>query len=276
MSKLKKLFIILSSLFLVSMSFAGTQDILKFGTDVAIADGVHVSTVVAIGGDVRVNGTVDNDVVSIGGSIVLEKKARVNGNVISVGGTVIRKKGARVKDKIIETSPADISAMINSIPASQSTDLFHVFKIFRLVGFIALALLIVALFPRQIGLVSLRIEVDPLKTFFWGVLGILLIVPVAVLLIISVAGIMLIPLEIAIVTCAFIFAYVAFSQLIGKKLAATLKKLNLPIIIETCIGIGVLFCLSFIPVIGALVVMIGNIVGFGSIIMTVMQARRAT
>ena len=59
--------------------------------------------------------------------------------------------------------------------------------------------MVVTLFPKQVGQVSAGIEKDPLKIFLLSILGIILIVPVALVLIISVAGIVLIPLEIGLV-----------------------------------------------------------------------------
>ncbi|OGI12030.1 MAG: hypothetical protein A2Y40_07850 [Candidatus Margulisbacteria bacterium GWF2_35_9] len=274
MSKLIKIICVVSCVLLMSIAVAESKDIIKFGTNVEVEEGLQVSSAISIGGDAIINGTVDEDVVSIGGSVVLGKKAIVNGNVISVGGTVTKTKGARVAQRIIETSPADISTIIHSIPTEKATGFFHVFKVFRLIGFIALALLIVALFPAQVGKVSSSIESDPLKTFLWSILGVVLIFPLALILIFSIAGIMLIPLEILFIICSFIIGYVAFAQLVGKKAAASLKKENLPILVETMMGILVLLVISWIPFIGVLIILIGNLLGFGGVIATLFSSRK--
>ena len=64
---------------LASAAWASQENasVFKIGTDVTIEAGTRVKRVVALGGQVTVNGTVDGDVVAVGASVVLGKRALV-------------------------------------------------------------------------------------------------------------------------------------------------------------------------------------------------------
>ena len=69
-----------------------------------IVDGEARHDAVAIMGDNTVNGTVHGKVVAVMGDVVLGPKARVDGDIVSVGGDVQRDPGATVGGNIVEKS----------------------------------------------------------------------------------------------------------------------------------------------------------------------------
>ncbi len=92
------LLILVTGLFLCSAATvrADSANIVKIGSNVTIEEGTKVRNVLAIGGQITVDGVVENNVVSIGGSIVLTRTAVVGGNVFSLGGIIVRGRGAEV------------------------------------------------------------------------------------------------------------------------------------------------------------------------------------
>ena len=81
----------------------GEGDIVTANEDIYIAEGQEVSgDVVATGGDITVDGTVDGDVVATSGDVNLGNSARVKGDVVSVFGDVQLADGAVVDGDIVK------------------------------------------------------------------------------------------------------------------------------------------------------------------------------
>ncbi len=272
---MKKFTALMFVLLFASFSLAGNNNIIKIGSDIEIKEGVTVDNVVAIGGSVSVNGTVLEDLVAVGGSVILGPQATVVGKVVAVGGKVIKSETSLVKDGIVEEKEVDVTTVINTFPGKQIHNVFRILKTIAIIGFLALALLLVSLFPNKIGLISSKIEKHPLASLLWGLLGIVLIIPLAIMLLISIVGIILIPLEILALIIIKFFGVVAVAQLVGKKVAASFKKVNLLIVWETLVGLLVFWLISWIPVLGILLIAVAAIIGFGAVISSLLDLRKA-
>jgi hypothetical protein len=135
-------------------------------------------------------------------------------------------------------------------------------------GFIGLAMIIISFMTKQIGVISSKIEKQWLKTLLWGILGYILICPVAILLAITIVGMPLIMVEAVLVSIALTMGYIAASQLIGKKFTKAIRKPNQPMIVEVAWGLAILFLIDFIPFLGPLVKCLVLTMGFGSAIVT--------
>ncbi len=80
-----------------------SKDIVKFGKDIHVAEGEVVEgDVVAIGGDIRIDGKVTGDVVATAGDITLGPTAEVLGDVVATFGEVTAEAGAKTEGEIIE------------------------------------------------------------------------------------------------------------------------------------------------------------------------------
>ena len=77
---------------IITIAFAANVEaenatIFKIGEDLTVEEGARINHVVAINGQITVSGTVEGNVIAIGNSIVLTRKAVVRGNVFTfVGG----------------------------------------------------------------------------------------------------------------------------------------------------------------------------------------------
>ena len=77
------------------------NDRIQFGSNVTVNQGETVDgDVVAIGGNVRVDGEVNGDVVAVGGTMTLGPNAQVTNNVVVVGGPLHRDPGARIGGRV--------------------------------------------------------------------------------------------------------------------------------------------------------------------------------
>lgn len=253
------------------------KDIVKFG-DLSVAKEMEVRDAVAIGGDVTVDGKVERNVVAVGGSVFLTSKAMIGGDAVSLGGTIEQEEGAWVQGRIMELAFPNLASLSGALSSDKWRDLFWIFRgisFLTSLAFLVLALLIVLLIPRPVGIISANIEKDPLRAGGWGLLGVLLIAPLAFLLTLSIVGILLIPLEILFVISAGILGYVAVAQLLGKKITIALKRPNQPIIRETLLGLILLWIIGWIPFLGWLVKSIAGLLGLGGVIASLLGLRRS-
>jgi hypothetical protein len=79
------------------VAFGKSGNVMRIGSDVHVESNQVVSgDLLAVGGDVTVDGHVEGDVVAMGGDVKLSATARVDGDVASIGGELIEEPGAFV------------------------------------------------------------------------------------------------------------------------------------------------------------------------------------
>ena len=276
----KFLFSLLTVWLLISSSTparAEHNNIVKIGGDVMIAEGTTVKNAVAVGGQITVRGTITGHVMAIGGSVVLTKTALVEGNAISVGGVVVMGKGARVYGSLKEINASDIS---QSLASALNEDwegwswVFAVLSLLVFIGILLISLLLVTLLPRPVRSVAEAIKYSPFKAFLWGLVVLVSIVPLALLLTISVLGIVLIPLEMAIVVGSSLIGFIAAAQLAGEKFFALLKKRDQSVITDIFWGLIILWVIGWIPHFGWTIKVIAVVIGLGGVLISCLGARQ--
>jgi hypothetical protein len=271
--KKKTVLLLMLGLFFFSVSTvrADSSNIVKIGSDVTIEEGTKVRNVLAIGGQITVDGVVDNHIVAIGGSVVLTGKAVVGGSVFCIGGIIVKGRGAEVHGNLTEINADDMSAAIANALSEEWEGwswIFAIISISIFLGVLLLTILTVFLIPKSIRLISSAIKEKPFKVTVWGLAGLVLIVPLAVLLAISVVGIVLIPLEMTIVLCAVLIGFIAVSQLVGRKLFTVLKRHDQSMMRETIWGLIILWLIGWIPYVGWIVKMCAIVLGLGGFLLT--------
>lgn len=258
------------------MSFAAgaaaeNTTIFKIGEDVLIEEGSRVNHVLTINGQITVTGTVEGNVIAMGNSVVLTRKALVKGNVVVLGGVLVKAKGADVQGTITEINSSNISEVITHVLSDEWEGWSWVFAIFSLTIFFSIliiAILMVLLIPKPIQVIAASIREETMKITLWGLLGLVLVVPLAILLTVSVIGIVLIPLEMILVVVAGLLGFIAVSQLVGRKLYALFKRPGQHICWETFWGLVVLWIIGWIPYIGWMIKVLALMMGLGAVIYT--------
>lgn len=271
--KKKTVLILIVGLFLcfVTTVRAESSNVVKIGSDVIIEEGTKVHNVLSLGGQVTVDGVVENNIVAIGGSIVLTRTAVVGGDVFALGGIIVRGRGAEVHGNLSEINADDISAAIANALSEEWEGwswIFAVISISIFLGVLLITILTVFLIPKPIRLISSAIKEKPFKVTAWGLAGLVLVVPLALLLAISVVGIVLIPLEMTIVLCAVLLGFIAISQLVGRKLFTILKRHDQSMMRETIWGLIILWLIGWIPYVGWMVKMCAIVLGLGGVLLT--------
>jgi len=276
----KKLFVFALTAFLlvsmVSISHARVlvkdSSVVKLNEDINMGQDLIFKDLVAIKGNINVKGDVGGDIVAVLGSIHLYPTARVAGDVVSIGGKIEKDEGAKVKGEITEIvigkGGEKMVEAYAPLVMTMGMGGFLVLKALAFLGFIGLSMIIVSFMTGQIGTISSKIEKEWLKTLLWGILGFILICPIAILLAITVIGIPLIIVEMILVSIAMLAGYIAVSQLIGKKFTKAIRRPNQPMMIEVILGLTILFLVDLIPVLGMIVKCLALTFGFGSAIIT--------
>lgn len=270
MSRRLLIFVVMSFLlfsFTVSAFALSAENIIKLNTDIEISKDEAVDNVVSIGGNITVFGRVKSSVVAVGGSIILKEGSSVDGEVVSVGGDIIRDPAARIGGKITQVYMPHFIPSFTSFLKGGWLVLWATISVLVLLGFLGLAILISALIPEHMGTAVSVLEKSFVAMLLWGILWMILIVPVAVLLAISIIGIVLIPLEMLLVALGLILGYIASAIFIGKNILLSFKKKPVPFL-DAIIGILTLFLIGFVPVVGPVVKALFLVAGFGAVLTT--------
>ncbi len=265
LKRLSVLIIMASLVFCALPAFAKTSDIIRFNTDVEVPKNTIVTDVVVIGGNITVYGAVENNVVAVGGSVILKERSSVGKEIVIVGGSLIKDPMAEVGGKVTQVHMPGFIPSLSNVLQNGWVALWATISVLVFLGFLGLAVLLVALVPDNMRTTVSALEKSFLTMFLWGTLWVILIVPIAVLLAISVVGIILIPLEVLLVALAFIIGYVGAAIYIGKNVLLSFKKLPLPFV-DAILRIVILFLIGFVPVLGSIIKAVFLVAGFGAVV----------
>lgn len=250
---------------------AETVNIVKINSDVVIEQGTKANNVFVFGGQITVHGNVERHVVAVGGSVVLTRTAVVGGDVAALGGVIVVGNGADVQGELMEINSSNISDAISDILSDDWQGwswLFAIFSLVVFVGTLAVAMLIVFVIPKPILTISEGIALHTYRATIAGFVGLLMIAPVAILLTLSVIGIVLIPLEIILVAAAAVFGFIAVAQVLGKRLLILMKKPSESLARQTFWGLLVLWIVGWLPYIGWMVKVLAIVLGMGGVMIT--------
>ncbi|MBP7055422.1 MAG: hypothetical protein KBB52_01020 [Candidatus Omnitrophica bacterium] len=248
-------------------AFAKGEDVVKFYRDVTIAQGQDVNDVVAISGNITVFGRVGGNITALGGFVVLKPGSYVGGEIVSIGGEVIKEPGAELVGRVTTIYMPHFIPSFATILKGGWLALWATISILVLVGFLGLAILIIALMPDHMKIVVKSLETSFGIMLLWGLAWMILIVPIAALLAVSIIGVILIPVQILLVVLALIIGYIAAGVFIGKNILASFIKKTVPIV-DALLGILVLFLIGFIPVVGPVIKVLFLTAGYGAVLVT--------
>jgi len=195
----------------------------------------------------------------------------VKGNVVSLGGVIVIARDAEVRGDLTEINSSNLYETLTTALSSEWEGWSWIFAVISLSIFLVilvLALLIAALLPKPVRIVSEAIHENTLKVILCGILGLVLIAPLALLLTISVVGIALIPLEVIVVVCSVLLGFIAVGRIIGGKALRLFKRPNPGIVRETFWGLVILWIIGWIPYIGWMVKAIAIVIGLGATLVT--------
>ncbi|MEN6488426.1 MAG: hypothetical protein ABFD66_06030 [Smithella sp.] len=256
---------------------AEAKSIFKIGSDVNVKQDQAVDTVIGIGGQVTVQGLVEEDVIAVGGSVVLANTSIVRGDVICVGGVIIRSNDAQVFGDIAEINAANISSAFSSALRGDMEGWSLIFNIISLCFFaviFVIALILILLIPRPVIVIVREIQTFKLKSFLWGFLATLTIAPFFMLLAISIIGITLIPLVFTLLLLAFILGYIASGKIVGDYVLTKVSRRQVKSLAgETILGLILLWVIGWIPYVGWLIKFFALTFGLGGVLLALFNRK---
>jgi hypothetical protein len=267
------------SLFIVFFlsPYAEAKNIIKVGNDVILEEGQQADNIISVGGQITVYGLVEKSVVAVGGSVILTSKAVVRGNVVAVGGVVTRGSGAMVFGDVTEINTSALSSSIASALRGEMEGWSLLLNIISLCFFaiiLIITLMMTLVVPRSLAVVANAIEMSKVRSFLWGCLVTLLIVPFFMLLAISIIGIFLMPLAFTALLLAAIIGFIAVGSLLGNTIITSVfhgyKK---SLIKETLVGVSLLWLIGWIPYAGVVIKALAITLGLGGVMLTLSRRK---
>jgi hypothetical protein len=249
------------------------DNVVAFGGNILIK-GKVTESVVAFGGTITVEGEVGELVLGFGSHITLKSSAQVEGDVVALGGTLDKVPGAAVKGDTVYLpmdSFKDLGKFLGGFGVAPFIPLIIIIKLISLFIWLILALIVAAVFPRQLSLASFQI-----RKSFWPVFGIglLAIIIFTGLLIFSVflSFILIgIPILLALIFIAIIikiFGRVTLFYFFGESISRGFGSKSPSPLLSVIIGLILVGIIGFIPILGSLFAFVLSILGWGVTIRT--------
>ncbi|MDD3249638.1 MAG: hypothetical protein PHF23_04630 [Smithellaceae bacterium] len=254
-------------------SYADAENIVKAGSDILVEEGQTVDNVAVIGGQITVNGLVENNVLAIAGSVVLTNKAVVRGKVIVLGGVMVRGSGSTVFGDVTEVNASTMSEAFQSAMRGELEGWSLILNVVSICFFaiiLMIALIMTLLVPRHLTLVTDAIAANRLRAFFLGILATLMIAPLFMLLAISIIGIFLIPLAFTALLLAVIIGFIASGAILGHWIISRIFRGHRKSLVkETLVGLSLLWLLGWIPLyIGMTIKVFAITIGLGGVLLS--------
>lgn len=239
---------------------------------------------VVVLGSTEINGTVEGDVVVVMGSTRLGPKARIQGDAFFMGSL------EQDPSAVIEGQRTDIAfGKLAQIPLFMwlkdwvSYGLLYARPLphqspwaWVLAGIlIAFYLILALLFPRTLMICVEALRSNPVGSFFIGVFSFLLFGPILGLLIVSVAGLLIIPFLICLLIVILLIGKASVFENTGAQIGRKIGLGDSPNPIAALLIGAILFNLLYmVPILGMLVWGIITPLGLGAVILATIHAFR--
>jgi len=241
------------------------NDIVSNG-HLVIGEGKTVGNAVAYGGGLEVLGHVEGDAVAYGGGVHLGQHAEVDGDVTAFGGGITREDGAQVGGDEVAFGGGEIGRVVAAtIPKMMhaerhehhesrepshggSLPMFLVwFAVLFGSGFLAMMFA-----PERVRLLGAELRREPLRCGITGMLGGVLGLPaLTVMLVITVIGILVVPVLWVVVAAGCLMGVAALANEIGARLPAfrNVRKTQAVVLAS---GVLLIELVGLIPIVGGL------------------------
>ena len=249
------------------------ENVVAFGGDVVIKGKVKES-VVAFGGTITIEGKVGETVLGFGSEVRLKSSAVIEGDVVSLGGTLIKDPGVIVEGDTVYfelESFKDIFGFLTGAGLASFFPIIIIIKLITLFIWFILALIMIAIFPRQISFASSQIRKSFWPVFGTGFLSIVIftgLIIFSALLCLILIGIPILLALIIIGIIIKIFGRVVLFYFFGESLSRAFGSKQPSPILAVMLGLILVGFIGFIPIFGSLFSFVLSILGWGVTIRT--------
>lgn len=277
------------------LTITGTvaRNLTVFGQSVEIRDALIEGEVLAAGQNGDISGYIGKGLVGSFGTLSLD--ASVDGDVSVETESFYAGEQTDIAGNLDYTSSKEFS------PAEGATIAGQIKRIFRetpktdnrpdqskvllpenplrsanrfsfLLIYLGLGLLWILLFPKIAKTITLRMETQGGKSLLAGFVCLALFPVFLIILLLSIIGIILIPLAVVLFVIGLFIGRISVAVLIGKLLLSGFKSdIGDNQLVQTALGIIVTWFIFGLPIIGLLVTFLGEFWGFGAFIETILS-----
>lgn len=264
----------------VSIDAPIKEDLIVFGGNVEINEDVG-GKIVAAGGTIDLRGDVERNVVMAGGTVrilsssEIGRDAAISGGDVYNGGNVAGTLWVNAGSFENAGTAGDVKyTMVEEDEAEEKAEAFiSTFSILMILGFLIVGILILKLFPRGVFAVDRETRRSPPVK---ALLGFGLIVASVVLIVISMVSVVGIPLGLlllALFVAALLLANLFVSFSLGRWIASSLNR-SLGDVPAFVLGYVILSLLFLIPYAGSVIELISISLGFGAMASSLNETRR--
>ncbi|MEZ4252311.1 MAG: hypothetical protein R3B99_29205 [Polyangiales bacterium] len=253
-----------------------------FGGNVTVRADERVRSVATFGGNVDVAGEVVENVVTVGGNVVVREGAVVRGDVMTTGGNVHVHRGGEVQGRMITTggevdvedgAHVDHTPLVTSRASREETSALRetLSSAVKHALLFLLGLLLIGVFrERHANLARVMVE-RPTRTALVGFLGMVGAIVLTIVLVVTLIGI---PGAVVVGMGTFLAVYAGIA-VTASVLGAVLpfRSLGGRPVAQLAVGILVLFLLSLVPIVGGVVGFVVASLGLGAMLTTRFGAR---
>lgn len=253
-----------------------TGNLAIFGGTGRIEKDAHVNGDVTLtGATLNIDGEINGSISAIGGILTLGDTAIIHGNITTLGATITRSDKARVDGStnlqgLTNLSNFNLKQLTPTGVLSNLSPLADIFWfLFRILALSVMAVLVAIFMPRHIQNISVEILHNPIGTFGFGLLTVIIFPALIVIMAIT---IILIPVSLVGILVAFLavmLGWFAIGHEIGRRLAE-LFKTEWAIPVSTGVGTLVLTLVSGvigrIPCVGWVAPFMIGIFGLGAVL----------
>lgn len=249
---------------------AATRDVSVVFGSVTLEPGAAAREVVAVLGGVKLaGGAAARQVVAVGGDVELGPGAVVAQDVISVGGRARVDPEATVGGSTQSISVPGIPGLVgfatsHVVGGALSPLLLLVEALVQFAVLFVLGLLVISLFPRRLEAVAGSMVASPWKSVLAGLLGTVAMPVLLVLLVVTVIGILLVPVQILAMAAAGVLGTTALTFHLGRSLP--LPQHRRTTVLHLALGTAIFVVVTHIPVLGVMAWIATWLLTFGAVL----------
>jgi hypothetical protein len=247
------------------------RDVVALRGSIKVEPGAEVRDAVAVLGSVVLEpGAIAREAVAVGGDVRLGPGAEIDRDAVSVGGQVVRDPAATIGGETVSVGIPALSGLAGLAGSRMlfgrtEAPLFVAGQVLaKFFVFFALGLLVLALFPRRLDVVSASFTAHPWKSILTGLLGLVVLPLLLVVLVATVIGIPLVAVVGLLVAAAAVLGFTALAYHIGR--ALPFQPGRGTTVLQLALGTAVVVLVTAIPLLGGMAWIAAALLTFGAVL----------
>jgi cytoskeletal protein CcmA (bactofilin family) len=231
-------------------------------------DGTAEQLVRIMGGTVLLNGTIRGDV------LVEARRLRLGPDAVIEGD--LRYRLRRGQDAVLHPG-AQVAGAVLPLPARRAGWIPWALRAFWLAGFLVAGAVVLALMPLLTGAVEARVRRRPVASLAAGILMLILIPILLLLVAVTVVGLPLALIGVALLAITMYLAPVVVALWLGRAVLRRPPELRRGARVTAfLLGALLLGLIGFVPIIGPAVVALATVFGFGALVVALWEGALRT